>query len=291
MKTPLAACLAALLSIAPAAAQPSPNPKPPVPPGMDTGHSDQRASRSTVVSEGPDQILATNIVGQPLYARNGSDRLGTIKDALVRRESGTVDLVILDTGGKNARRAIAWNSIDTRDRRHLTADLTAADIKNTSADRQNGKTLDEQAKQGQGYYSVADRLLGKEVVSSKGEKIGGIDDLVVGAADGKIAAALIDTPTGLAMGVGDTPRAVPWSAVTLPADKGRPIALNLTKEQVAMEPGFATKAPEAPDTEGAAPMSGSSANPRQGAGKTGTEPTLDLGGKPIAPPGISRQTR
>jgi sporulation protein YlmC with PRC-barrel domain len=291
MKTPLAACLAALLSVAPAAAQTTPKQKPPAPQGMDTGHSDQRVSRSAVVSEGPDQILATNVVGQPLYARKGGDRLGTIKDALVRRDSGMVELVILDTGGKNARRALAWNSIDMRDRKHLTADLTKADIENTSADRQNGKTLDERAKQGQDYDSVADRLLGKEVVSSTGGKVGKIGDLVVGTADAKIADALIDIPTGLAIGVGDTPRAVPWSAVTLPADKGKPIALSLTKEQVAMEPGFATKAPEAPGTEGAAPMSGSSTNPRQGAGKTGAEPTLDLGGKPIAPPDVSRRNR
>jgi hypothetical protein len=127
-------------------------------------------------------------------------------------------------------------------------------------------------------------------VSSKGEKIGDIHDLVVSTADAKIVAALIGTPTGIAMGADDTPRAVPWSAVRLPADKKQPIALNLTKEQVAMEPGFTTKAPEAPGTTGDSAVSGSTTDPKHGAGKTGSEPTLDLGSKPIAPPATSRRT-
>ena len=69
------------------------------------------------------------------------------------------------------------------------------------------------------------------------------------------------------------------------------MAIGLTKDQVAMEPGFITKAPDAPGSEGSAPLSGSTTDPNAGAGKTGTEPTLDLGGKPVTPPSTSRRTQ
>jgi uncharacterized protein YrrD len=281
MKTTLTVCLVALALTAPAMAQNQP-PKP----NMDTGRSDQRAPHSSVVSEKADQILVRDVIGQPLYARSGGDRLGTIKDALLHRDSNTLDVLILDTGGgEKALRTIAWSAIDATDRKHLTTDLTQAEIKNTSADRKNGNSLEEQAKKGDEYLSVADRLLGKKVTSTDGKSLGSLDDLVVATKTAKIVAALIDTPTGLAMGAEDTPRAVPWSAARLPSDKNTPIALTLNQEQLAKEPGFATKAPEAPGTQGNYPT------PNEGtsSGGTGTSPTLDLGGKSVMPPPVGRR--
>jgi sporulation protein YlmC with PRC-barrel domain len=280
MKTTLVVCLVALGLTAPALAQQAPPA-----PGMDTGHSDQRARRSTVVSEKADQILATNVIGQPLYARAGGDRLGTIKDALLHRDSNTLDVLILDTGGgEKALRAVAWSAIDATDRRHLTTDLTAADLKNTSADAKSGQSFEERAKQGDEYVSVADRLLGKKVAATDGKSLGSLDDLVVDTKTAKIVAALIDTPSGAAIGAEDTPRAVPWSVARLPTDKDAPIALTLNREQLAKEPGFATKAPEAPGTQGSyqTPSEGTSS------GKTGAAPTLDLGGQSVMPPKTGR---
>lgn len=214
-----------------------------------------------------------------------SDRLGVIKDALVRRQSNTLDVVILDTGnGPAAQRTIAWTSIDAHDRTHLTANLTAADLRRTSPDTRNGKPFDEFAKDRPDYFSIADRLLGKPVISKGGSVAGEISDLVVNMNDGRLVAALIEMPTGLAKGVNDMPRAVPWSAVSLPPDKSRPAAIDLSREQIAREPAFGIKAPEAPGTVGNYPTPHSGT----GTGATGSEPTLDLGGSPITPPAISR---
>jgi sporulation protein YlmC with PRC-barrel domain len=288
MKTTLTACLFALALTAPALAQNSPPQNRPPTPNMDTGRSDQRAPHSAVVSEKADQILVRDVIGQPLYARSGGDRLGTIKDALLHRDSNTLDVLIVDTGGgEKALRTIAWSDVDATDRKHLTADLDPADLKSTSANRKNGKSFEERAKQGDEYVSVADRLLGKKVTSPDGKTVGSIDDLVVDMKTAKIVAALIDTPTGLAMGANDTPRAVPWSAAQLPSDKNAPIALTLSREQLAKEPGFTTKGPEAPGTQGSYPT------PSEGtsSGQTGSSPTLDLGGKSIMPPPAGRRTQ
>jgi sporulation protein YlmC with PRC-barrel domain len=283
MKKPLLACL---LVVGLGAAAEAQDQRPAVPEGMSTGNS-ERLPGGFTAAEGADQILLRNIVGQPLYGRGG-DRLGTIEDALVRRDGNTLDLVILDTGigGSSAKRPLAWSSIDARDRKHLTADLGRDDIKNTTSDSGGGSTVD-QAKKSQDYASVAHQLLGRKVVDRDGKSLGGVHDLVMDAKDAHLVAALIGS--GIGIGISGSPRAVPWSAVKPPADDKQPVAVALGKEEFERQPAFVSQAPAAPEK--SAPVSGSSSDPRTGVGKTGKEETLDLGGKSVVPPSATRRSQ
>jgi sporulation protein YlmC with PRC-barrel domain len=259
-----AACVAALLSLA-AAALPAAAQNRSVPmPNMPTGGS-ERGPRELVVGEAPDQILIRNVIGQAIYGRN-DQRLGTVKDALVDRRRKTVDVLVVETGsGRNGLRPIGWSSVDAKNRKHLVSQISLADLKNTSA----GPSPSGQAAKNPDLFSVAEQLLGKKVTGQDHQSLGTIHDLVLTEGDGHLVALLVDTDTGL-LGSG-VPRAVPWDLARLPDDKGQPISLAMSKDDVAGEPRFETKAPEVAHKN--APESGkTSSGPLNTAGRPAAQP-------------------
>jgi len=263
MKSYSAACVAALLSIAALSTASAQSGSPPAP-NMPIGGS-ERVPREKVVGEAADQILVRNIIGQSIYGPDHK-RLGTVKDALIDRRRNSLDVLVLDTGiGKNALRSIALSSIDTRNRKHLVSDTTLDDLKATSAAQSPA-----QAGQNPDLFSVGNALLGKKAMGRGNETLGTIHDLVVTAGDGHLVALLVATKTGFLES--GAPRAVPWDLARLPDDKGKPVVLAMSKDELAGEPRFETKGPEIAHKN--APESG----------KTGSGP-LNTAGRPAPPPG------
>ena len=265
-----AACLVTVLLVTSAAAQDSK----PSAPDMPIGGSDRQTPKQPVVGEDVHQVLVRNILHQPLYGRDG-DRLGTVKDALVDRASNTIAVVIVDTGnGKDGERPIAWSSIDARDRKHITADLTKADIQNTSATGEAGQTRD--------FFSISDQLLGKKAVGRNNEPLGEVYDAVADMRDGHLVAVLVNPDHGLGIGTRGAPHAVPWSVVKLPADKNQPITLALTKDEFDKEPAFISKAPATSTKSG--PFSGSEDDPKARRERPVTQGPGDRVPPPSPPP-------
>lgn len=254
MKMLLAAWLATLSLAAPALAQPQTQAPPQ--PQMPTGHSD-RPPMQAVVGEGPGQILLLNIVGQPLYAP-AHNRLGTVTDALIDPKRGTVDVVILDTIRGSAPRVISWNALDMNNRKHVSADLTPAQLQSTSPDVKNGKALDQRAGNTPGLVSAKKRLLGNPIVGREGKTLGTLRDIVVDEKTGGLVAAVLDINRGINF---DSPphRVVPWSVVAPAPRDGKPVTIRLTRAEIEQEPSMATMAPVAPQKVG--PGVGSSSGP------------------------------
>lgn len=214
--------------------------KPPVP-DMATGGSDRQTPGQTVVAERPDEILARNIIGQPLYGRN-SERLGTVKDGLVDRGRSSVDVLIVDVGtGENPLRPVAWSSIDPRDRKHITADLAKSDLDSATPALPDGGTPGGQG--GQQFFSLAAQLLDRPVLDRAGTSLGYVRDAVLHMANGKLVAVLIAKGGVAGIGLSGAPRAVPWNAVAGPAQDNQPITLALTKDEFEKEPAFISMAP------------------------------------------------
>jgi sporulation protein YlmC with PRC-barrel domain len=240
--------LAALLLIAPAAAQ---DRKPPLP-DMATGNTTDRPPRQPVVAEKPDQILARNVIGQPLYGRN-DERLGHVTDGLVDRTRNSLDVLLVDIEtGKNPLRAVAWSSVDATDRKHVSADLSKDEL-------QSASPIGTEVMYAPDLLSATDRLFGHDVVDRNGTPVGKLHDVVVDMKDGQLVAALVDPGTGLGTGTKGAPHAVPWSVVTLSADKDQPLRLGLTKDEFDSEPAFVSMAPAAPTR--SVPLSGKAEDP------------------------------
>lgn len=82
---------------------------------------------------------------------------------------------------------------------------------------------------------AADTLEGDNVYNQAGEKLGEIDHIMLDVRQGRIAYAVLST--GGVLGVGETLHAVPWSALTLDADK-KCFVMNIDKERLSNAPGF-----------------------------------------------------
>jgi len=81
----------------------------------------------------------------------------------------------------------------------------------------------------------ADTLQGDSVVNSQGEDLGNIEDIMIDVQRGRIAYAVLST--GGFLGIGDKLFAIPWSALTLDADR-KCFVLNVDKQQLENAPGF-----------------------------------------------------
>ena len=78
-------------------------------------------------------------------------------------------------------------------------------------------------------------LDGNKVLSSDGEDIGKIKDIMLDVGSGRVAYAVLSS--GGFLGIGDKLLAIPWHALTL--DTGRKcFVLNMTAERVKNAPGF-----------------------------------------------------
>ena len=82
---------------------------------------------------------------------------------------------------------------------------------------------------------AAATLDGDKVISSDGEDIGKVKDIMLDVGSGRIAYAVLST--GGFLGIGDKLLAIPWHALTLDTQQ-KCFVLNMTAERVKNAPGF-----------------------------------------------------
>jgi sporulation protein YlmC with PRC-barrel domain len=82
---------------------------------------------------------------------------------------------------------------------------------------------------------AAGTLQGNRVVNSRDEHLGKIEDIMIDVPSGRMAYAVLSF--GGMLGFGDKLFAIPWSALTLDADRER-FVLNVDKERLEHAPGF-----------------------------------------------------
>jgi sporulation protein YlmC with PRC-barrel domain len=82
---------------------------------------------------------------------------------------------------------------------------------------------------------AATTLDGNKVVSSDGEHVGKISDIMLDVRGGRVAYAVLSE--GGFLGMGTTLHAIPWSALTLDTDE-KCFRVDITAEQIKNEPGF-----------------------------------------------------
>lgn len=82
---------------------------------------------------------------------------------------------------------------------------------------------------------AASTLDGNKVMSSDGEHVGKIADIMLDVRGGRIAYAVLST--GGFLGIGDTLHAIPWSVLTLDTDD-RCFVLDAPVERIRNAPGF-----------------------------------------------------
>lgn len=82
---------------------------------------------------------------------------------------------------------------------------------------------------------AAETLEGDDVVNTKGEDLGNIKDIMIDVPSGRVAYAVLSS--GGFLGVGDKLFAIPWSALTLDADR-KCFILDVDKETLKNAPGF-----------------------------------------------------
>lgn len=82
---------------------------------------------------------------------------------------------------------------------------------------------------------AADTLEGDDVVNTKGEDLGEIKDIMIDVQSGRVAYAVLSS--GGFLGVGDKLFAIPWSALTLDADR-KCFILDVDKDKLKNAPGF-----------------------------------------------------
>ncbi len=82
---------------------------------------------------------------------------------------------------------------------------------------------------------AADTLEGDSVVNPAGEELGEIKDIMIDVKSGRVAYAVLSK--GGVLGIGDKLFAIPWSALTLDADR-KCFILDVSKERMDKAPGF-----------------------------------------------------
>jgi uncharacterized protein YrrD len=82
---------------------------------------------------------------------------------------------------------------------------------------------------------AADTLEGDAVVNTEGEDLGKIRDIMLDVRTGRVAYVVL--ASGGFLGVGNKLFAVPWSALTLDADR-KCFVLDVQKERLETAPGF-----------------------------------------------------
>jgi sporulation protein YlmC with PRC-barrel domain len=82
---------------------------------------------------------------------------------------------------------------------------------------------------------AADTLSGNKVISSDGEDVGKIKDIMLDVGSGRVAYAVLSS--GGFLGIGDKLLAIPWRALTLDTDQ-KCFVLSMTAEGVRNAPGF-----------------------------------------------------
>lgn len=217
-------CLAFLLAaLAPAAAQQAP---------MPSGET-QRVPRQHVVAEAGNQIRARDALGAEVRGADGAT-LGKIGNLYLSRESGAVDLALVDGA------PLAWANLrfEGRPAPHFTAEEAKRDLANApkvESDR----------------YVGAQALLGADVLGPDGGRVGTLSDLVLRFEGGAPAALLVSPERGTPEG--GLPRVVAWDEAKPQLESER-LRIALDAEALRARPQFATMAPDptsGADTSGA----------------------------------------
>jgi sporulation protein YlmC with PRC-barrel domain len=93
---------------------------------------------------------------------------------------------------------------------------------------------------------TASTLEGDKVVNRQDENLGKIDEIMLDVVQGRIAYAVLSS--GGLMGVGDKLFAIPWTSLTLDADR-KCFVLDIEKSRLENAPGFnKDRWPSSPDT-------------------------------------------
>lgn len=82
---------------------------------------------------------------------------------------------------------------------------------------------------------AASTLDDTKVITSDGEDVGKISDIMLDVEGGRIAYAVLST--GGFLGMGNTLHAIPWSALTLDTDE-KCFRVDITAERIKNDPGF-----------------------------------------------------
>jgi len=82
---------------------------------------------------------------------------------------------------------------------------------------------------------AADTLEGDEVINREGEKLGEIQHIMLDVPNGRIAYAVLSS--GGFLGMGDKLFAIPWTALTLDADR-KCFILDVDRNRLEAAPGF-----------------------------------------------------
>ncbi|MGA2548844.1 MAG: PRC-barrel domain-containing protein [Burkholderiaceae bacterium] len=82
---------------------------------------------------------------------------------------------------------------------------------------------------------AADTLEGDEVYNHRGDKLGKVRDIMIDVRRGRVAYAVVSR--GGILNMGDKLFAIPWSALTLDADR-KCFILDLDEQQLDAAPGF-----------------------------------------------------
>jgi len=82
---------------------------------------------------------------------------------------------------------------------------------------------------------AADTLQGDDVFNLQGDKLGSIEDIMLDVGSGRVAYAVLSF--GGLLGLGDKLFAIPWSALTLDADR-KCFVLDIPKDRLQGAPGF-----------------------------------------------------
>jgi sporulation protein YlmC with PRC-barrel domain len=82
---------------------------------------------------------------------------------------------------------------------------------------------------------AADTLEGDDVFSADGEKLGDIQDIMIDVPTGRVAYAVM--AAGGFLGIGEKLFAIPWSALTLDADR-KCFVLDASSDRIKNAPGF-----------------------------------------------------
>ncbi|MDR5884236.1 PRC-barrel domain-containing protein [Caballeronia sp. LZ032] len=82
---------------------------------------------------------------------------------------------------------------------------------------------------------AASTLDSTTVITSDGEDVGKIKDIMLDVRSGRVAYAVLTS--GGFLGMGDTLRAIPWNALTLDTDQ-KVFRVDITADRIKSEPGF-----------------------------------------------------
>ena len=113
-------------------------------------------------------------------------------------------------------------------------DMTAAPV-DLDADRDSRREPAKDEDASPRRVVPASRLTGDRVRNSAGEDLGKIEDVVIDAATGEVAYAVLSF--GGFLGIGDKLFAVPWRALTLNT-RDHEFIFNVERERLEIAPGF-----------------------------------------------------